>query len=134
LGVQGEVVIGDKPFFVTITFYTTFGLGWAAEDEGTIPYHSFRYYNYADGHGSPGPDGHFGWFIHSQSVWIEAIVRYFDTRITQEETDLNIPSEWSLLPNYPNPFNPETTIEYVLPEATQVKLEVFNVLGEVVVV
>ena len=32
--------------------------------------------------------------------------------------------------NYPNPFNPSTRIKFALPESGNVKLEVFNVLGE----
>ncbi len=39
-------------------------------------------------------------------------------------------SEYELLQNYPNPFNPETAISYYLPVSSEVKLEIFNVLGQ----
>jgi len=42
------------------------------------------------------------------------------------------PEAFALANNYPNPFNPATTIKYALPEASQVRLEVFNVVGQVV--
>lgn len=42
------------------------------------------------------------------------------------------PEFYALHENYPNPFNPETTIKYQLPEAGDVRLEVYNMLGQVV--
>ena len=42
------------------------------------------------------------------------------------------PEVYALRNNYPNPFNPETTLKYDLPEAGDVKLEVYNMLGQVV--
>ena len=42
------------------------------------------------------------------------------------------PASPSLLGNYPNPFNPTTTISFNLPEAQPVRLAVYNVLGQLV--
>ncbi len=39
------------------------------------------------------------------------------------------PIAFSLAQNYPNPFNPTTIITYTLPRASQVRLELFDVLG-----
>ena len=41
----------------------------------------------------------------------------------------SLPSDFVLHHNYPNPFNPSTTIEFGVPSPSRVTIEVFNVLG-----
>jgi len=41
-----------------------------------------------------------------------------------------LPSNYGLAQNHPNPFNPETAIQYQLPEAGHVKLVILNALGQ----
>jgi len=44
----------------------------------------------------------------------------------------SLPDRFTLIGNYPNPFNPSTTIRYVMPTAGGVTLKVFDVLGRAV--
>ena len=49
-----------------------------------------------------------------------------------ELIDGNTPENYSLLPNYPNPFNPGTNIKFQIPENSKVRIAVFNVEGKLV--
>jgi N-acetylmuramoyl-L-alanine amidase len=61
---------------------------------------------------------------------------YFDDLRVVQKVATFIPSESipvaqqvQLLPNYPNPFNPRTTIPFVLPAKTLVQLDIYDLLG-----
>ena len=47
-----------------------------------------------------------------------------------ERIELDKPSEFALLDNYPNPFNPETKISFQIPEPARVKLTIYNLHGQ----
>jgi len=49
---------------------------------------------------------------------------------TQTVTAAEVPNQFGLKAAYPNPFNPNTNISFVLPEAAQLTIRAFNVLGE----
>ncbi len=71
---------------------------------------------------------------------IEAIV--FDNNNEEVPVDLvngakpgiHVPDSYELSQNFPNPFNPTTQISFQLPQAGQVTLEVFNLVGQRVTV
>lgn len=60
--------------------------------------------------------------------WSEVYTFVVEGGLSTEQEDK--PEQFTLQQNYPNPFNPTTQIRFGLPNASEVKLEVFNMLGQ----
>ncbi len=54
----------------------------------------------------------------------------FDITTGIDDNNVNLPKQFELLQNYPNPFNPTTTIQFNLASSSDIKLEIYNVLGQ----
>jgi len=72
----------------------------------------------------------------ASSVWAQSSSKDEYERLARVSPTTSIngvagqPSPVALLSNYPNPFNPETTIRFDVNKSQQVRLSVFNELGQ----
>ena len=103
----------------TIYKSTTIGSAWSTE---AIAYGSLRKISFTESE----------YYIHGWAVGdYGTIIHYtFDTTPVLESEAKTIPHDWALFPNYPNPFNPSTTIGYHIPAHSTVRLVVYNILGK----
>ncbi len=61
-------------------------------------------------------------------------VSYAGVRIQEKivEVDVPMPTEYTLLGNYPNPFNPTTRIGFRVPETAEITLKIYGIQGNLV--
>lgn len=75
------------------------------------------------------------WTVRSYTVFDSLssssnfLITFLRTVIGIQPISSIIPDKYFIMPNYPNPFNPETKIKFGLPAASKVKITIFDMLG-----
>ena len=67
------------------------------------------------------------------SVSKGAVLTVKSSGVTSVNKVEGIPDQFVLMANYPNPFNPTTTIKYGVPKESKVTLKIYSILGQEVV-
>ena len=73
-----------------------------------------------------------GWLTQAQGLAFTDAVSQRAIRFLEQLLAALTPQETVLLPNYPNPFNPETWIPYQLAESAEVTLTIYDMNGQLV--
>ncbi len=78
----------------------------------------------------PAADGH---HLAGRARLLKTVLNYFGSYgFPGPLSGVDLPAITFQASNYPNPFNPSTTIEYSMPTAGHLKLNIFNVRGQLV--
>lgn len=118
--------------FVVAFFYKgTSGNNIVVVDRTPVEYYYSLTYLNNPSSGNP------GWYYLTTSTSSGSVAALYVIRATISTGPVGvddnlielIPSAYNLEQNYPNPFNPETVISFSLPKAGNVKIKIYDVLG-----
>ncbi len=130
---HGDAVAGDGIWSVKVLFAT-----------GSTASHYYKYGIYSTGYtdtlnaGTSPMDNEAGFSMNHvvsisdvSPVFVNATDKFGSQWVKVERMpDAGMPGEFVLHANYPNPFNPTTTISYELPVKSHVRLTIFNSMGQ----
>ncbi len=68
----------------------------------------------------------------ARNEFLKMTYDFFENSTSIDYTGTEIPKVYSLAQNFPNPFNPTTTIKFTLPVKGHVSLKIYNVAGQLV--
>ncbi|MCX6152108.1 MAG: T9SS type A sorting domain-containing protein [Ignavibacteriales bacterium] len=106
---ENDLNWSELPLSITELYYQT-----------EIPVLSFNYYSLKIN--AEDPSGN--------SISIEMVPAFFYSKSTSIKVDKHeIISSFKLYQNFPNPFNPTTTIKYALPKSSYVELKIYDLIG-----
>ncbi len=133
-GTHGDETAGDKIWTTEVLFR-----------QGEMSAHLYKYGIYADGvdtlnGGNIPMDNEAGFAMNhtlliddSQPLYVPPVdifgSQWKGTAVEREDRP-EVPKTFFVSRNYPNPFNPETTIRYGVPKQAHVKLTVYNIIGQ----
>lgn len=127
----------------TEVFLTETGNAWAIGFDGKIAHSTDWGYNWQSQESGVNDllwGIHFindneGWVVGQISSQYGVLLHTTNGGVTfvEEEQFEEIPSTYFLSNNFPNPFNPSTTVKYSIPKQSNIILKVFDVLGSEVV-
>ncbi|MCK7523212.1 MAG: T9SS type A sorting domain-containing protein [Ignavibacteriales bacterium] len=79
------------------------------------------------------PDITYSMYVNNEKIYVSSmnngVYEIDNTFLTNVNEQNKMPNECLLFQNFPNPFNPSTTIYYQIPQAGFVSLKVFDILG-----
>jgi hypothetical protein len=118
---------GDRYDITTVKFGDTGGVLWEKKYDGPNDSADYATHITSDNNGNFYVAGGSG----NYNSGLDFVTIKYSGTTNIKIISLEIPQNFILYQNFPNPFNPETHIKFEIPRASNVKLEIFDITGKI---